>query len=91
MSRLSDEKLVARATHAGRNLDALAAMASLLSAGLIGAVFFSKAQLPFLAWMAGAVALVAIGYWTLAVAAKRGNPASVGIVVVLMTLQLVLT
>ena len=91
MSRLSDEKLVARATHAGRNLGALAAIVSLLSAGLIGAVFFSKAQLPFLVWMAGTVTLVAIGYWLLAVAAKRGNPASVGTVIVLMTLQLVLT
>jgi len=38
----------------------------------------------------GAMALIAAGYWVLAVAARRGNPNAVGVVIVAMVLQICL-
>jgi len=90
-ANLTDEQLLKRASHAGRNLTVLTALASLGALALWAlAMFINKAPFSMLL-PAVALSLVAVGYWLLAVAAHRGNPQSVSIVLVLMLLQLVAT
>ena len=99
MSNLTDEVLIKRASHAGRNLSVLALLASALTVVIlalgVGLFTSPKAQAvrevqPAMLLLGFACVLVSIGYWTLAVAARRGNPTSVAIVMVLMVGQLVL-
>jgi len=85
---LSDEQLLARASHAGRNLAVLAILATLVAIALWVIPFMAKAPLPGMIFPALAVTSIAAGYWVLTIAARRGNPASVGIVIVIMALQL---
>jgi hypothetical protein len=89
IANLTDEQLLKRATHAGRNLTVLTTLASLGTLAAWGlAIFIKKAPFPMLL-PALAMSLVAAGYWLLALAARRGNPRSVSVVLVLMLLQLV--
>jgi hypothetical protein len=90
MSKLSDEKLIARANHAQRNLTVLAVLVSggtVLS--LVMAFQADGSRATALKLGCAALLLISAGYWVLAKAAKRGNPNSVGIVVVLMALHVV--
>src|ERR1051325_3567770 len=91
MSTLTDETLLKRATHAGRNLRLLAMLASVGTLVLAGVTLFATGAPPVMAVLTVTIALITAGYWVLAVAAARGNPNSVGIVVVLMALQITLS
>jgi hypothetical protein len=85
---LTDEQLLKRANHAGRNLAVLRTLAILGAAGMWAVVFSAKAALPIMAPAASALTLLAAGYWSLMIAALRGNPVSVGVVLVIMVIQL---
>lgn len=88
MSKMTDEKLIARARHAARNLSVLAAIATSVSIGLVAIAVSIKNTALFMAPPAITLTLIATGYWLLAAAARRGNPSSVGIVIAVMVLQL---
>lgn len=85
---LSDEQLLARATHAGRNLFVLSALATIGAMAFWVIAFMGKAPLLAMIFPALAITFIAAGYCVLTVAARRGNPASVGTVIVIMALQL---
>jgi hypothetical protein len=85
-----DEKLLKRARHAGRNLSVLAILATFGAIGLIAAAVFAKGIHGVMAVLATTITLIAAGYWVLAVAARRGNPNAVGVVIVAMVLQICL-
>lgn len=85
-----DEKLLKRARNAARNLFVLASLASLGAIILISVAVFAKGLHEFMAILAVTISLIAVGYWLLAVAANRGNPNAVGIVIVAMVLQICL-
>jgi hypothetical protein len=85
-----DEKLLKRARNAGRNLSILALLATFGAIALTAAAFLAKGAHGVMAILAGTIALIAAGYWVLAVAGRRGNPNSVGIVIVAMVLQICL-
>lgn len=87
---LSDERLLKRASHAGRNLAVLTTLATLGALVLWSLLFLMRGAPPWLALPALAVSLMAAGYWSLSIAGYRGNPASVGVTIVAMVLQLVL-
>ncbi len=92
MSKLTDEKLIKRASHAGRNLSVLAILASVGAIALVVVAVLAKDTALLLAAVSAlSLVVIAAGYWFLAVAAKRGNPSSVGTVIVVMVLQLTLT
>src|SRR6478752_1686531 len=74
---LTDEQLLKRAGNAARNLRILGILAT-LGALMIGAMLLvGKGATAFMWPVALAVTSLAAGYWTLAVAARRGNPNSV--------------
>jgi hypothetical protein len=83
-----DQQLLKRARHAGRNLSVLAILATFGALGFIAAAFFAKGIQGVVAGLAGAITLIAAAYWVLAVAARRGNPHAVGVVIVVMVLQI---
>jgi hypothetical protein len=85
-----DEKLLKRALHAGRNLSVLAILATLGAIALIAVAVFAKGMHGVTAVLALTIILIAGGYWVLAVAARRGNPNAVGVVIVVMVLQICL-
>lgn len=85
---LSDEQLLARASHAGRNLSVLSILATLVAIGFWVVAFTGKAPLLGMIFPALAITFIAAGYWVLTVAARRGNPSSVGTAIVIMALQL---
>lgn len=85
-----DEKLLKRAQHAGRNLSVLAILATLGAIALIAAALFAKGIHGVMAVLATTITLIAAGYWLLALAARRGNPNAVGVVIVAMVLQICL-
>ncbi len=91
MGELSDETLLKRANHASRNLTVLAVLGTLVGLVVVALSFSIKgAALP--TFVLGATLLVISGgYWVLAVAARRGNPNSVGIVLVLVGVQIALS
>jgi hypothetical protein len=92
MSKLTDDTLIKRATHAGRNLSILAILASLGAVGLVVVLVLARDTALLIASVFSvALVVIATGYWLLAVAAKRGNPSSVGTVIAVMVLQLTLT
>lgn len=82
---MTDEKRIKRASHAGRNLACLACLASIMAVVLLGVGFFAN---PFMLVPAVGVVLIAAAYWTLGVAAKRGEAKAVGIVIAVLTLHL---
>src|SRR4051812_29711385 len=86
----NDEKLLKRARHSGRNLSVLASLATFGAMALIAAALFAKGIHGFMAVLAATITLIAAGYWVLAVAARRGNPNAVGVVIVAMVLQICL-
>src|SRR5882672_5344459 len=85
-----DETLLKRARYAGRNLLVLATLATLGAIALIAAAFFAKGMNGVMAVLAATISVLAAGYWVLAVAARRGNPNAVGVVIVAMVLQICL-
>ena len=85
-----DQELLKRARNAGRNLAVLATLATLLAVGLLSAIIFSKDAPAVFAAMTLPLALLAAGYWVLAVAARRGNPNAVGVVIVAAVIQMCL-
>jgi hypothetical protein len=85
---LSDEQLLARASHAGRNLCVLSVGTTLFAIALWVVPFLGKAPVLGMIFPALAITCIAAGYWVLTVAARRGDPASVGTVIVIMALQL---
>jgi hypothetical protein len=85
-----DEKLLKRARHAGRNLSVLAILATFGAMALIATALFAKGFHGVMAVLATTITLIAAGYWVLAVAARRGNPNAVGVVIVAMVLQICL-
>jgi hypothetical protein len=90
MADLTDEQLLKRATHAGRNLSVLALLASVVGIGLIVAVVMVKGALFTLGVLAASLTILAVAYWFLAVAAYRGDPKAVGIVIVICGINLFL-
>ena len=90
MSDLNDDALLKRAGHAGRNLTLLALLASVLTLVLVYLSFTTRAALPVTLVFAASLALISAGYWVLAVAARRGNPNSVGFILVLIVVQIAL-
>lgn len=90
MSNPDDQILLKRASHAGRNLTVLAVLATLVFLVLAALVTSTKdARVPLIP-LTLAIAFIAAAYWILAIAARRGNPAAVGVVIVLLIVQLVL-
>ena len=100
---LTDDELLKWSGHAGRNLIALAILMTLSAILLIlPAILLERenAHVPIrsgtdllsaFAWVFPLVlSLAAAGLWTLAVAARRGNPTSVGIVLVVLFFQVLL-
>jgi hypothetical protein len=85
-----DQQLLERAPRAGRNLLVLAILATLGSIGLIAAAILAKGLHGVMAVLATTISLIAAGYWALAVAARRGNPNAVGVVIVVMVVQICL-
>ena len=85
-----DEKLLKRAGQAGRNLLVLASLATLGTMGLVAAAILAKGFHGITSVLAATITLIAAGYWMLAVAARRGNPHAVGVVIVAMVLQICL-
>src|SRR5688572_6665352 len=83
-----DAKLLKRARHAGRNLSVLAMLASFGAMALIAAALYAKGMHGVMTVLASTITLIAGGYWVLAVAARRGNPNAVGVVIVAMVLQI---
>ena len=79
-----------RARYAGRNLSVLAILATFGAIALIVAALYAKGAHGVMAVLAATITLIAAGYWVLAVAARRGNPNAVGIVIVAMVLQICL-
>jgi hypothetical protein len=88
---LSDEQLLKRASHAGRNLTVLSTLGTLGAIALWVVTFMGKAPSLGMILPALAVTFVAAGYCVLTIAARRGNPASIGTVIVIMALQLTFT
>ena len=91
MSKLTDEKLLKRAAHAGLNLSALALISSFLLVGIVLAAIYAKEMNGFLVLLTATFISVTSGYWILAVAAKRGNPTSAEVAIVIMSTQLVMS
>lgn len=85
---LTDEQLLNRASHAGRNLTVLASLATLASIAFWAIAFMAKIPMMAGIFPALALTLVAAGYCMLALAARRGSPTSVGIVIVIVALQI---
>jgi hypothetical protein len=85
---LSDEQLLKRASHAGRNLAVLSILATLAAIAFWVVAFMAKVSPLGMILPALAITFVAAGYCVLTIAARRGNPASVGTVIVIMALQL---
>ena len=85
-----DEKLLKRAGHAGRNLLVLAVLATLGAVALVAAAVLAKGFHGVTSVLAATITLIAAGYWVLALAARRGNPNAVGVVIVAMVLQICL-
>ena len=91
VGKLNDEQLMRRANSAGRNLAVLATLATCGGLGLWAIAFLSKGPQLWLVAPAVALSLLGAGYWMLAVAAFRGNPQSITVVLVLMLFQLAVT
>jgi hypothetical protein len=89
MSNVTDEKLLKRAKDGGRNLMVLAVLASCLT-GVLWAVAVKPDSVFGLGFAIG-LTLVSLGYWFLAVAAKRGDPRSHYAVLIVVTLSIALT
>jgi hypothetical protein len=89
--QLSDDSLMQCASHAGRNLIALAILATIASAAVTafaGVAVFSE---PKVAFVALPFLFVTAGYWLLAIAARRGNPAAVTVVMVVLSVQIAIS
>jgi hypothetical protein len=95
MNRLSDEQLLARASHAGRNLIALAILATLCSIVIIvaeiGQVLSPRSATESLPIVSILTILWTVGLWMLATAARRGNPTAVGFVMVVASAMLLIS
>jgi hypothetical protein len=87
---LTDEQLLKRAGNAGRKLGLLGILATLGAFMIWAVLLLGKGATAFMLPVALAVSSLAAGYWVLAVAARRGNPNSVGVVLVIMVLQLLI-
>jgi hypothetical protein len=85
---LTDEQLLKRAGNASRNLGVLGILATLGAILIWTVLLLGKGATLFMSPVALAVTSLAVGYWILSVAARRGNPNSVGVVLVIMVLQL---
>lgn len=88
VGNLTNEQLFKRAGNAARNLGVLSVLATLAAMLIWAVLFFGKGATVFMSPLALALTALAAGYWTLSVAARRGNPASVGVVLVVMVIQL---
>ncbi|GEM_PF-2157606 len=91
MGNLSDEQLLKRANHASRNLGAVATLASLGSLALIGCMFVFRDSALRMGMLGISIGLIAGACWTLMVAAKRGDPASVTGLLIAVAAQIVLS
>ena len=88
---LNDEQLMRRANNAGRNLAVLATLAICGALGLWAITFIGKGPQLWLIAPALALSLLGAGYLMLTIAAFRGNPQSITVVLVLMLFQLAVT
>lgn len=87
VQELTDDALMQSAGNAGRNLSALAILATILA--VFCAIFCVLEPRSPIWWSALPLILTAVSYWMLAVAAKRGNPSAVSVVIVVMAIQLI--
>src|SRR5581483_11167372 len=90
VGNLTDEQLLKRAGNAGRNLGVLGILATLGALMIWAVLLLGKGATAFMLPVALAVTSLAAGYWVLAAAARRGNPNSVGVVLVIMVVQLLI-
>ena len=88
--QLADATLFERAGHAGWNLIVWAILTNLAAIILAAAVLKTLPQMVNIVVAVGC-ALASVGCWMLAVAAKRGNPTAVSIVMAVMVFQLLLS
>lgn len=86
----TDTKLLKRAQNAARNLRVLAILTTVGAMGFLAGACLGDGIRGFMAVGATIFSLVAAGYWVLAVAARRGNPTAVGVVMVAMVLSICL-
>ena len=92
MSLMDDRILLSKARRASRTLLVLATLATCGAVALICILFLAKGiPLAMMTIMVAAISLIAAGYWELTVAAQRGNPNSVGIVIAILVIQMTLT
>jgi hypothetical protein len=85
---LTDEQLLKRAGNASRNLGVLGVLTTLGALLIWAVLLLGKGATLYMSPLAVAVTSLAAGYWILSVAARRGNPNSIGVVLVIMVLQL---
>jgi hypothetical protein len=91
MENLTEEQLIKRAKHAGRNLSVLASLASVVALGLIAVAFMGNGPGSLLVGLLGvSIGVIASAYWVLSVAAYRGDPKAAGIVIVVAGVVMVL-
>lgn len=90
VANADDAKLLKRARNAGRNLAVLATLATIGALAMLSALLFAKGAGRGMAVMGMPLALLAAGYWVLAVVARRGNPTAVGVVIGAMVFQICL-
>jgi len=91
MSNITDEKLLKRAKNAGRILLIIAVLTSIFALALFFVAFLAKGLMLITASTAIILAIISTGYWILMVAARRGNPTSVSIVIIVMLIQLTIS
>jgi hypothetical protein len=82
---VSDEKLLQRARYGGRNITALAILATLVAVFSFLAIPFAKTGDLILFLLI--FPCVAVAFWMLAIAARRGNALSLNFVLGVLTLQ----
>jgi hypothetical protein len=85
MSNYSDDVLVRKSVNGGRSMTALAVLVT-LGTGLMLFVAVQGGDAFGFAFPAG-LGLVALSYWVLSVAARRGDPIGVGLPALVMTLH----
>jgi hypothetical protein len=86
---LTDADLLKRARYGGRNLTGLAILATLLAVlALLAMLAFAGEEA---VWIAVPVLILAISYWLLAIAARRGSAQAINIVRGFLAIQFVLS
>lgn len=87
----TDQKLLKRARYGGRSVTCLAVLLSLSAVCMVLAAVHAEGPWRVMAIPAAGVTLIAIGYWILAAAARRGNADAVKVVIIVMAVGICLS